>query len=147
MPYSIMPNSLLYALTERAIHAAGLDAWMGLLHKSRPGRPTLVYDCIEPFRPWVNEWLCEALHQNLLQPGWVQAREQTGCSPAMDYQQRGAGSYHHWFQPLFFAKANLAGQKAKPAGSCICLVQCAGKKHGGNCYRWRSSYSGLIGKS
>lgn len=64
--------ALLYALAERALHAAGLDAWLGLLHKARPGRPALVYDCIEPFRPWVNEWLTDALTEGLVKPAWIE---------------------------------------------------------------------------
>lgn len=98
-------NSLLYALTERAIHAAGLDAWLGLLHKARPGRPTLVYDCIEPFRPWVNEWLCDALHQKLLKPEWVQQMGSKAPTPYWIISKEGrsaiiAGFNHYFFQVI-----------------------------------------------
>ncbi|WP_261969373.1 CRISPR-associated endonuclease Cas1 [Prosthecodimorpha staleyi] len=47
--------SLAYALLTRtfasALSIAGLDPWKGVYHVERPGRPALVLDLIEPFRP------------------------------------------------------------------------------------------------
>jgi CRISPR-associated protein Cas1 len=36
-----------------AILAAGLEPWMGFLHTARPGKPSLVLDLMEEYRPWV----------------------------------------------------------------------------------------------
>jgi len=53
---------MLYALTEQALFAAGLDPHLGILHADEYDRPTLAYDLIEPFRPWVDRFI---LHQIL----------------------------------------------------------------------------------
>ena len=41
---------ILYSQVERAIILAGLDPYAGYIHADRPGKPSLVYDLIEPFR-------------------------------------------------------------------------------------------------
>lgn len=41
---------ILYSQIERAIIMAGLDPYAGYVHADRPGKPSLVYDLIEPFR-------------------------------------------------------------------------------------------------
>lgn len=53
---------MLYAMTEQALFAAGLDPHLGILHVDEYDRPTLSYDLIEPFRPWVDHFI---LHQIL----------------------------------------------------------------------------------
>ena len=44
--YALLTRTLLTALT-----AVGLDPYMGLYHRPRPGRPALALDLMEPFRP------------------------------------------------------------------------------------------------
>lgn len=44
---------VLYGEVERAAVLAGLDPYAGFLHTDRPGKPSLVLDLIEPFRPTV----------------------------------------------------------------------------------------------
>jgi CRISP-associated protein Cas1 len=41
---------ILYCQIERALILAGLDCYGGFLHTDRPGKPSLVLDCIEEFR-------------------------------------------------------------------------------------------------
>lgn len=41
--------------------AAGLDPGLGLLHADSYGQPGLVYDLIEPFRPWADQLCAEAV--------------------------------------------------------------------------------------
>jgi CRISP-associated protein Cas1 len=41
---------ILYGVVERALVLAGLDPYAGFLHADRPGKPSLVLDCIEEFR-------------------------------------------------------------------------------------------------
>ncbi|MBK9302244.1 MAG: CRISPR-associated endonuclease Cas1 [Bacteroidetes bacterium] len=46
---------ILYNVVESAIIAAGLDSSMGLMHALGYNKLSLVYDLIEPYRPWVDE--------------------------------------------------------------------------------------------
>jgi len=41
---------ILYCQIERALILAGLDCYGGFLHTDRPGKPSLVLDCMEEFR-------------------------------------------------------------------------------------------------
>ena len=43
--------SIIYSLSTHALIAAGLDPYSGLLHVNQPGRPSLVYDFSEMFKP------------------------------------------------------------------------------------------------
>ncbi|MEM4139238.1 MAG: CRISPR-associated endonuclease Cas1 [Sulfolobaceae archaeon] len=43
--------SIIYTLSTHAVIAAGLDPYAGLLHSNHPGRPSLVYDFSEMFKP------------------------------------------------------------------------------------------------
>lgn len=51
---------MLYQILESAVFAAGLDPYIGVLHAEEYARPALVFDLIEPFRPWVDELLMAA---------------------------------------------------------------------------------------
>ena len=46
---------IFYGITEGAIRRAGLDPYIGFLHKERDGQPALVFDFIESFRPLADE--------------------------------------------------------------------------------------------
>ena len=48
---------MLYNTVESGIFAAGLDPYLGMFHADAYNAPTLTYDLIEPFRPWVDELL------------------------------------------------------------------------------------------
>jgi CRISP-associated protein Cas1 len=50
---------MLYNVVETGVLAAGLDPQLGFLHADDYARPTLVFDMIEPFRPWVDRLLIE----------------------------------------------------------------------------------------
>ena len=50
---------MMYTIVEQAIFAAGLDPHLGILHSDEYDRPTLAFDLIEPFRPWVDQLLVE----------------------------------------------------------------------------------------
>lgn len=58
---------MLYTIVEQALFAAGLDPHLGILHADEYDRPTLAFDLIEPFRPWVDELLCSHFLQNKVQ--------------------------------------------------------------------------------
>ncbi|MBB4079751.1 CRISPR-associated protein Cas1 [Lewinella aquimaris] len=62
--YNALTNyfyGMLYATVERALFNAGLDPHLGVLHADEYDRPTLAYDLIEPFRPWVDRFILEQL--------------------------------------------------------------------------------------
>lgn len=51
---------MLYTVVEGAILSTGLDTHLGLLHTDEYTKPTLTFDLIEPFRPWMDLLLIEA---------------------------------------------------------------------------------------
>jgi CRISPR-associated protein Cas1 len=77
--YNSMTNyfyGMLYAITERALFAAGLDPHLGILHADEYDRPTLAYDLIEPFRPWVDRFILEQLFTEKLGTDVVEPKDQ-----------------------------------------------------------------------
>lgn len=52
---------MLYSVVEGGLFAAGLDPYLGILHADEYRKPTLTFDLIEPFRPWVDRLLLEAI--------------------------------------------------------------------------------------
>jgi len=54
---------MLYSIVEQALFAAGLDPHLGILHTDEYDRPTLSYDLIEPFRPWIDRFIVERILQ------------------------------------------------------------------------------------
>lgn len=54
---------MLYSVIEGGLFAAGLDPYLGILHADNYRKPTLTFDMIEPFRPWVDRLLYEAIFQ------------------------------------------------------------------------------------
>jgi CRISPR-associated protein Cas1 len=59
---------VLYGQVEGALTRAGLDPYLGVLHRDEYNRPTLAYDLIEEFRVWADY----VVLQLCLQPGVVQ---------------------------------------------------------------------------
>jgi CRISP-associated protein Cas1 len=71
---------MLYSKVEQALFAAGLDPHLGILHADEYDRPTLSYDLIEPFRPWVDRLLMEKILIGELLPEHTEPAESgTGC--------------------------------------------------------------------
>jgi len=57
---------MLYSIVETAAITAGLDPCIGILHAEGYKRPALVFDAIEPFRPWVDRLVADmALQDNI----------------------------------------------------------------------------------
>lgn len=57
---------MLYSQVEGALFSAGLDPYLGIFHVDEYNKPTLTFDMIEPFRPWVDRILMEwCLHQEM----------------------------------------------------------------------------------
>lgn len=51
---------MLYTVVEAGLFAAGLDPHLGIFHTDEYTKPTLAFDMIEPFRPWVDLLIIEA---------------------------------------------------------------------------------------
>ena len=51
---------MLYSIVERSVLTVGHDPQLGFFHVDDYASPTLVFDMIEPFRPWVDRLLLEA---------------------------------------------------------------------------------------
>lgn len=51
--------AILLSRTTMALIRAGLDPNCGFLHADQYNKPTLAFDCMEPFRPWVDLFLAE----------------------------------------------------------------------------------------
>jgi CRISP-associated protein Cas1 len=63
---------MLYGMVEASLLMAGLDPYMGFMHRIEHGKMSLVYDQIEPFRPWVDRvildlWLTGQMDMQLYQ--------------------------------------------------------------------------------
>lgn len=57
---------MLYTVVEGGLFAAGLDPHLGILHADEYKKPTLAFDLIEPFRPWVDRLLLQSCWQDQL---------------------------------------------------------------------------------
>jgi CRISP-associated protein Cas1 len=66
---------MLYQVVENAVFAAGLDPYIGVLHAEEYARPALVFDLIEPFRPWIDELLLYAFLQQIVKDNFFEQKE------------------------------------------------------------------------
>lgn len=58
---------MLYSVVGSGVLAVGLDPQMGVLHADAYKKPTLVFDLIEAFRPWIDRLLLEQCFQKKVQ--------------------------------------------------------------------------------
>lgn len=66
---------MLYSTVEQAALAAGLDSHMGYLHRDMYQKPSLVFDMIEPYRPWVDRLLMQLCFERKYQVHHVEEIE------------------------------------------------------------------------
>ena len=59
---------MLYNVVEGAILSAGLDPYLGVVHRDGYNRPALAFDLIEPFRPWVDALIMGLCIKGLVDP-------------------------------------------------------------------------------
>ena len=57
---------MLYGKVENALIRAGIDPYIGILHRDEYGRPVLSYDVIELYRVWVDYVVYSLLAQNII---------------------------------------------------------------------------------
>ena len=62
-----------------AAAAAGLDPTVGYLHACHPGRVALVYDLMEPLRPWVDRLVLDFVRQHTFAPSDKALTERGVC--------------------------------------------------------------------
>ncbi|BCZ95888.1 hypothetical protein LEG80045_01440 [Legionella pneumophila] len=67
--------SILSSWVWQAITNAGLELYAGILHTSKPGKPSLVLDLMEEFRPWCADRIIFKLH--------ARAQKQNELTPAL----------------------------------------------------------------
>ena len=68
-PFNALLNygyGMLYGVIETATFTAGLDPYMGLLHAEEYQTPSLTFDLIEPFRPWLDLLVVQCFYRELL---------------------------------------------------------------------------------
>lgn len=75
---------ILYGKIESILIKAGIDPYIGVLHRDDYNRPVLVYDIIEMYRIWVDYVVFTLLAQNVITDEYYSVRED--------------GSY--WLEPL-----------------------------------------------
>jgi CRISP-associated protein Cas1 len=66
---------ILYTIVETAIFATGLDPTLGIFHTDQYQKPTLAFDIIEPFRPWVDRFLVEFFWHNQIEANFFKITE------------------------------------------------------------------------
>ena len=71
---------MLYNVVEGAIFSAGLDPFLGIVHRDGYNRPSLTFDLIEPFRPWVDKLMLGLCSDGLLDATCFDALKNGGCT-------------------------------------------------------------------
>lgn len=66
---------ILYGRIEGALIKAGVDPYIGILHRDDYNRPVLVYDIIEMYRIWVDYVVYTLLAQNVITEEFYSVRE------------------------------------------------------------------------
>lgn len=70
---------LLYAKVEGALIKAGIDPYIGILHRDEYNRPVLVYDVIENYRIWTDYIVFNLLMQEVVNDDYYSMREDGAC--------------------------------------------------------------------
>lgn len=66
---------LLYGKIEGALIKAGIDPYIGVMHRDDYNRPVLVYDVIELYRVWVDYVVCSLLMQQVITDEYYSVKE------------------------------------------------------------------------
>jgi CRISP-associated protein Cas1 len=66
---------LLYGKIETAVHTLGLDPHFGFFHINKYNSKTLIFDMIEPFRPWADEMLTTLCLARIHQANWFEEKK------------------------------------------------------------------------
>ena len=67
---------MMYGAVEVAVFSAGLDPYLGILHGENYQRSAFTFDCIEPFRPWLDELLVTSFQEGIPQADWFTPKKE-----------------------------------------------------------------------
>lgn len=70
---------ILYSKVENSLIRAGIDPYIGVLHRDNYNRPVLVYDMIEMYRVWVDYIVYSLLAQDVVNDDYYSMREDGSC--------------------------------------------------------------------
>ena len=70
---------LLYGEVESGLIKAGIDPYIGVLHRDEYNRPVLVYDVIELYRVWIDYVVFSLLAQEVVTEDYYSRREDGSC--------------------------------------------------------------------
>lgn len=70
---------ILYSKIEGALIKAGIDPYIGVMHRDDYNRPVLVYDVIELYRVWVDFVVFSILAQNIVTEEYYSIRDDGSC--------------------------------------------------------------------
>ncbi len=77
-----------YVSIEKIVIISGLDPNAGFYHKDHYGKPTLVYDIIEPYRPIMDKSLVYLFNRRMVKDNWF-SEYQTKISHAVELSKEG----------------------------------------------------------
>ncbi|MCK9167841.1 MAG: CRISPR-associated endonuclease Cas1 [Bacteroidales bacterium] len=63
---------MLYSVVEGKLIEAGIDPYLGVLHRDNYNRPVLVYDFIERYRVWADYVVCHLCFQYAMHPDYFE---------------------------------------------------------------------------
>jgi len=70
---------LLYGKIEGALIKAGIDPYVGIMHRDDYNRPVLVYDVIELYRVWIDYVVYSLLSQNAVSDEFYSVKDDGSC--------------------------------------------------------------------
>ena len=70
---------ILYSKIEGALIKAGIDPYVGILHRDDYNRPVLVYDVIELYRVWIDSVVFSILAQDIITDEYYSIRSDGAC--------------------------------------------------------------------
>lgn len=68
---------MLYGYVEGALIKAGIDPFLGLMHRDEYNRPVLTYDLIEVYRYWADYVVCHLCCQEVIYPDFFDINNET----------------------------------------------------------------------
>lgn len=91
--------TLLYAEAVHQIYQAGLDPFIGFLHKPHHGRESLAADIIEPLRPTVDQHVWRLFRERILRPENF-TNDQGTCRMGKEARRKFYQEYEQQIAPL-----------------------------------------------
>jgi CRISPR-associated protein Cas1 len=70
---------IMYGKIEGSLIRAGIDPYIGILHRDEYNRPVLVYDVIEKYRIWIDYVVWTLARQNIMGEEYYSVRDDGSC--------------------------------------------------------------------